>query len=134
MLRGYYCKMRSLLGVVAQLGERRVRNAKVEGSIPFHSTRFFSRYLSVVPVLPGSLPAALPAAPPPPGLMPVLPGPARALLPVPVLEALSSRSPLSFSRPLNRPQRFDPPVLLAELPGPASGAAPLVAGAVIPPP
>jgi hypothetical protein len=26
-------------GVVAQLGERRVRNAKVEGSIPFHSTR-----------------------------------------------------------------------------------------------
>jgi hypothetical protein len=24
--------------VVAQLGERRVRNAKVEGSIPFHST------------------------------------------------------------------------------------------------
>ena len=25
-------------GVVAQLGERRVRNAKVEGSIPFHST------------------------------------------------------------------------------------------------
>jgi prolyl-tRNA editing enzyme YbaK/EbsC (Cys-tRNA(Pro) deacylase) len=26
--------------VVAQLGERRVRNAKVEGSIPFHSTNF----------------------------------------------------------------------------------------------
>ena len=28
-------------GVVAQLGERRVRNAKVEGSIPFHSTRLY---------------------------------------------------------------------------------------------
>ena len=28
----------SLLGGVAQLGERRVRNAKVEGSIPFRST------------------------------------------------------------------------------------------------
>ena len=27
-------------GDVAQLGERRVRNAKVEGSIPFHSTKF----------------------------------------------------------------------------------------------
>jgi hypothetical protein len=26
------------IGVVAQLGERRVRNAEVEGSIPFHST------------------------------------------------------------------------------------------------
>jgi hypothetical protein len=26
------------LGAVAQLGERRVRNAKVEGSIPFRST------------------------------------------------------------------------------------------------
>ena len=26
-------------GAVAQLGERRVRNAKVEGSIPFRSTR-----------------------------------------------------------------------------------------------
>ena len=25
-------------GAVAQLGERRVRNAEVEGSIPFHST------------------------------------------------------------------------------------------------
>ena len=30
--------IRALRGVVAQLGERRVRNAKVEGSIPFHST------------------------------------------------------------------------------------------------
>ncbi len=27
-------------GAVAQLGERRVRNAKVEGSIPFRSTSF----------------------------------------------------------------------------------------------
>lgn len=27
-------------GAVAQLGERRVRNAKVEGSIPFRSTIF----------------------------------------------------------------------------------------------
>ena len=26
-------------GAVAQLGERRVRNAKVEGSIPFRSTK-----------------------------------------------------------------------------------------------
>src|ERR1700741_2877853 len=37
-------------GAVAQLGERRVRNAKVEGSIPFRSTRFSQgapfRYLS----------------------------------------------------------------------------------------
>src|SRR3979490_1121101 len=31
---------RALLGAVAQLGERRVRNAKVEGSIPFRSTNF----------------------------------------------------------------------------------------------
>src|SRR5260221_716991 len=30
---------RALRGAVAQLGERRVRNAKVEGSIPFRSTR-----------------------------------------------------------------------------------------------
>ncbi len=29
---------RALRGAVAQLGERRVRNAKVEGSIPFRST------------------------------------------------------------------------------------------------
>jgi hypothetical protein len=29
---------RALIGAVAQLGERRVRNAKVEGSIPFRST------------------------------------------------------------------------------------------------
>jgi hypothetical protein len=28
-----------VLGGVAQLGERRVRNAKVEGSIPFSSTK-----------------------------------------------------------------------------------------------
>jgi hypothetical protein len=34
-------------GAVAQLGERRVRNAKVEGSIPFRSTSFF--------LLPGTL-------------------------------------------------------------------------------
>ena len=31
---------RALPGAVAQLGERRVRNAKVEGSIPFRSTIF----------------------------------------------------------------------------------------------
>lgn len=30
--------MRALIGAVAQLGERRVRIAKVEGSIPFRST------------------------------------------------------------------------------------------------
>jgi hypothetical protein len=30
--------IRALFGGVAQLGERRVRNAKVEGSIPFSST------------------------------------------------------------------------------------------------
>jgi hypothetical protein len=29
-------------GAVAQLGERRVRNAKVEGSIPFRSTIYLS--------------------------------------------------------------------------------------------
>ena len=29
---------RASFGAVAQLGERRVRNAKVEGSIPFRST------------------------------------------------------------------------------------------------
>jgi hypothetical protein len=34
---------RALSGAVAQLGERRVRNAKVEGSIPFRSTIFPSR-------------------------------------------------------------------------------------------
>ncbi len=32
--------MRTLLGVVAQLGERRVRNAKVGSSILLHSTIF----------------------------------------------------------------------------------------------
>ena len=32
---------RALPGAVAQLGERRVRNAKVEGSIPFRSTICF---------------------------------------------------------------------------------------------
>jgi hypothetical protein len=31
-------------GAVAQLGERRVRNAKVEGSIPFRSTSFQVRF------------------------------------------------------------------------------------------
>ena len=31
---------RETSGAVAQLGERRVRNAKVEGSIPFRSTNF----------------------------------------------------------------------------------------------
>jgi hypothetical protein len=34
---------RALRGAVAQLGERRVRNAKVEGSIPFRSTTSLSR-------------------------------------------------------------------------------------------
>ena len=33
---------REARGAVAQLGERRVRNAKVEGSIPFRSTIFSS--------------------------------------------------------------------------------------------
>jgi hypothetical protein len=36
------------MGAVAQLGERRVRNAKVEGSIPFRSTKFFPSILSAV--------------------------------------------------------------------------------------
>ena len=34
---------RALRGAVAQLGERRVRNAKVEGSIPFRSTSFANK-------------------------------------------------------------------------------------------
>ncbi len=33
-------------GVVAQLGERSVRNAEVEGSIPFNSTNRFMYYSS----------------------------------------------------------------------------------------
>ena len=33
-------------GAVAQLGERRVRNAKVEGSIPFRSTISLSQAVS----------------------------------------------------------------------------------------
>ena len=33
-------------GAVAQLGERRVRNAKVEGSIPFRSTIYLSSAVS----------------------------------------------------------------------------------------
>ncbi len=37
---------RALRGAVAQLGERRVRNAKVEGSIPFRSTTFL-RYVPI---------------------------------------------------------------------------------------
>src|SRR6185369_5518754 len=36
--RGPELESRALCGAVAQLGERRVRNAKVEGSIPFRST------------------------------------------------------------------------------------------------
>ena len=47
MILGAICRLppkevefRPLYGVVAQLGERRVRNAKVEGSIPFRSTIF----------------------------------------------------------------------------------------------
>jgi hypothetical protein len=46
-LAGYYVG-----GAVAQLGERRVRNAKVEGSIPFRSTNsrlFFSLFRLVRP-------------------------------------------------------------------------------------
>jgi hypothetical protein len=35
-----------LRGAVAQLGERRVRNAKVEGSIPFRSTIQIRSYAS----------------------------------------------------------------------------------------
>ena len=36
------------LGAVAQLGERSVRNAEVEGSIPFRSTRYkFRRILDL---------------------------------------------------------------------------------------
>ena len=38
-------------GAVAQLGERRVRNAKVEGSIPFRSTIFFSGHHHDFPYL-----------------------------------------------------------------------------------
>ncbi len=40
----------ALKGGVAQLGERRVRNAKVEGSIPFSSTIFlgFARFRATV--------------------------------------------------------------------------------------
>src|SRR6267142_314749 len=36
-------------GAVAQLGERRVRNAKVEGSIPFRSTRFLHNKAGPMP-------------------------------------------------------------------------------------
>jgi hypothetical protein len=36
-------RMRDLNGAVAQLGERRVRIAKVEGSIPFRSTNSMAR-------------------------------------------------------------------------------------------
>src|SRR5882672_9534883 len=36
--RNAMLESRALHGAVAQLGERRVRNAKVEGSIPFRST------------------------------------------------------------------------------------------------
>src|SRR6185437_2103337 len=38
--RTWVLESRALRGAVAQLGERRVRNAKVEGSIPFRSTIF----------------------------------------------------------------------------------------------
>ena len=37
----------ALKGGVAQLGERRVRNAKVEGSIPFSSTTIYLGHASV---------------------------------------------------------------------------------------
>jgi hypothetical protein len=40
---------RALPGAVAQLGERRVRNAKVEGSIPFRSTSFRADRSSTYP-------------------------------------------------------------------------------------
>jgi hypothetical protein len=42
-------------GAVAQLGERRVRNAKVEGSIPFRSIPYPSKHLH--PRLAASIPA-----------------------------------------------------------------------------
>ena len=38
--RGVFTIPPLVRGAVAQLGERRVRNAKVEGSIPFRSTNF----------------------------------------------------------------------------------------------
>ena len=41
-------------GAVAQLGERRVRNAKVEGSIPFRSTIFSGTCKASAPPIPDS--------------------------------------------------------------------------------
>ena len=38
IIANYDARIARLVGAVAQLGERRVRNAKVEGSIPFRST------------------------------------------------------------------------------------------------
>jgi hypothetical protein len=38
---GVEAKSRKIFGAVAQLGERRVCTAEVEGSIPFGSTRFW---------------------------------------------------------------------------------------------
>jgi hypothetical protein len=84
--------------VVAQLGERRVRNAKVEGSIPFHSTISLSQR------------AVAPEAPlvPAPDPMPVLPGPARSMLPAPALLGAppSSRRHRSCSAPDKALQRL----------------------------
>jgi thioredoxin-dependent peroxiredoxin len=45
---------RALRGAVAQLGERRVRNAKVEGSIPFRSTIFLPPRIKSLAPIPGS--------------------------------------------------------------------------------
>ena len=39
----------TLIGAVAQLGERRVRNAKVRGSIPLGSTKFLTGLLTKLP-------------------------------------------------------------------------------------
>ena len=46
-------KLRPLDGAVAQLGERRVRNAKVEGSIPFRSTNYIRHLHSSLLSTPG---------------------------------------------------------------------------------
>ena len=40
----------AIVGAVAQLGERRVRNAKVRGSIPLGSTILFRQVISVIPM------------------------------------------------------------------------------------
>jgi hypothetical protein len=52
--RGLARKIRRL-GPIAQLGERRVRNAEVEGSIPFRSTKNISEAVQSRPVSPVNL-------------------------------------------------------------------------------